>query len=747
MNTAATTPHTTANAAPDVTSHEIPATPDAPSPAQPSDALLSALLRLAQLQREAVDRLALQEAVSASLVDAAPEQRLARVAEHLQLPRPSWRKSPDQADLPALVATSDGQWGILRARNAAGQWVVDALDPATQRWQETQHPDLAHGKVVSLRLAPPYRVSSSPILSLVIDELKTHKGKIAEGAAGGFLLAFLGILVSFYAMQVYDRVIPTGATQTLLVLTLGIALAIALEYAAKRLRARVYEQLVDAVDRRLARTVYLRFLSIRLDQMPSSVGTLASQLRGYESVRGFLLALVSQLAVDAPFALVFALVIFAIAGPLAYIPLGFFVVALGLSAWHAGRIRQLALRSQQAANRKTGLLVESVEAAEIIKSGQGGWRMLGRWLASSDEARELDLETRHLNEAGQYRAMALQQIAYVLLIAAGAWMTSQGQITMGALIACSMLSGRVLGPATQLSGQLTAWAHVKAALQGLDALWKLEGDHHGQEEAVHVDQVKGGYRFDQVSMSLRGKSAIAIAQLKIAPGEKIGVLGPIGAGKTTLLRLLSGMYKPTEGRIWLDDVDLSQLSKPKLAEAVGYLPQDGRLLGGTLRDNLILGLLDPGDEAVLQAARVTGLYDAVIAPHPQGLQQEINEGGSGLSGGQRQLVNLTRVFLRRPKVWLLDEPTASLDRGLEQQVVRAFKGTLRPEDTLVLVTHKPELLQLVERVIVIARHQVLLDGPRDEVLARLNAGAPGAANANQAAAAPAASAASIRIAA
>jgi ATP-binding cassette subfamily C protein LapB len=700
---------------------------DAVAPAQPLDALLPALLRLAQLKRDTIDRLALQEAVAASTLDAAPVLRLARLTEHLQLPKPRWLSGPDAANLPALLAAANGQWGILRTQNAAGQWVADWLDPVTQRWQETQHEDLADSQIATLRLAAPYRLSNSPVLGLVLDELKTHNGKVAEGAAGGFLLAFLGILVSFYSMQVYDRVIPTGAMQTLLVLTLGICGAIALEYVAKRLRSRVYEQLVDAVDRRLARTVYLRFLSIRLDQMPPSVGTLASQLRGYEVVRGFLLTLVSQLAVDAPFAIVFAIVIFAIAGPLAYIPLGFFVVALALSAWHAGRIRVLAQRSQQAANRKTGLLVESVEAAEIIKSGQGGWRMLGRWLASSDESRELDLETRHLNEAGQYRAMALQQIAYVLLIATGAWMASRGEITMGALIACSMLSGRVLGPATQLSSQLTAWAHVKAALQGLDALWKLEGDHHGQAQAVHVDSVQGGYRFDQVSMSLRGKPALAIPQLKIAPGEKIGVLGPIGAGKTTLLRLLSGMYKPSEGRIWLDDIDLAQLSKPKLAEYLGYLPQEGRLLGGTLRDTLLLGLMDPGDEFILQAARTTGLFEAVIATHPQGLQQEINEGGSGLSGGQRQLVNLTRVFLRRPRIWLLDEPTASLDRALEQQIVRAFKDTLRPEDTLVLVTHKPELLQLVDRIIVIARHQVMLDGPRDAVLARLNTGAaPGA---------------------
>lgn len=698
------------------------------------DLLLLALARLAALQREAVDRLALQEAVAATGVHDAPQARLARVVEQLQLPAPRWLSGPDAADLPALVAAPDGRWGILRARNADGLWIAEWLDPATERWQEQAHEAYPGHAIATLRLTPPYRFTSSPVLALVLTELKAHKSKLIEGAAGGLLLACLGILVSFYSMQVYDRVIPSGAMQTLLVLTLGIVLAISLEYAAKRLRARVYEQLVDLIDQRLARAVYLRFLSIRLDQLPPSVGSLASQLRGYETVRGFLITLSSQLAVDAPFAVIFALVIASIAGPLAYIPVGFFIVAVALGAWHAGRIRQLAQRGQQAANRKTGLLVESVEGAEIIKSGQGGWRMLGRWVASSDEARAIDLETRNLNEAGQYRAAALQQIAYVLLIATGAWMASRGEITTGALIACSILSGRVLNPATQLSNQLTSWAHVKAALQGLDAIWKLEGDHHGQEQPVHVEQLRGAYRFDSVAMTLRGQPALRVDKLRIQPGEKIGVLGPIGAGKTTLLRLLSGMYKPSEGRIWLDDVDLVQISKPKLAEHIGYLPQDGRLLGGTLRDNLLLGLVDPGDEAIMQMARVTGLYDAVIATHPQGLQQEISEGGGGLSGGQRQLVNLTRAFLRRPRIWLLDEPTAALDRVLEQQIVRALRATLRAEDTLVLVTHKPELLQLVDRVVVVARQQIMLDGPRDEVLSRLKAGAAGAATAAPAAA-------------
>lgn len=694
------------------------------TPNRTTPPLLAALVRLAALQREAVDRLALQEAVTAA-GEPDPSAQLATVASHLQVAPARWRDSPDASALPALLAAQDGRWGILRARNAAGQWIGDWFDPATGRWQEEAQNTLGGLRIATFKLLPPYRASQSPVLRLTVDEVLAHKGLLAEAAVGGLLLAFLGLLTSFYTMQVYDRVIPTGATQTLLVLTLGILLAVLLEYVAKRVRSRLYERLIDQVDQRLARTVYLRFLGIRLDQMPASVGSLAGQLRGYESVRGFLVNLTTHLAVDAPFALVFVLIIGAIAGPLAYIPLVFFAVALLSGVWQAGQMRQLAERNQAAANRKTGLLVESVEAAEIIKSGQGGWRMLGRWLASTDESRDIDLVMRRLNEGNQYRALALQQGSYILLIATGAWMASQGQLTQGGLIACSILSGRVLGPVTQIGMQLAGWANVKAALQGLDALWKLEDDHHGQEQPVHLEHIKGDYRFENVTMTLRGKPALNIGQLLIPAGQKIGVLGPVGAGKTTLLRLLSGMYKPGEGRIWLDDVDLSHLSKPLLAEHLGYLPQEGRLVSGMLRDNLLLGLADPGDEAILAAARTTGLYESVIASHPSGLQQEIAEGGTGLSGGQRQLVNLTRVFLRQPKIWLLDEPSASLDRALEMQLIAALKDTLTQEDTLVLVTHKPEMLQLVERVIVVANQQIVLDGPRDAVLARLQAGPNG----------------------
>lgn len=687
-----------------------------------SSLLFRALARMAVLQRESVDRLALREAAQSAVGEKSPRKILGMVARHLQVRQARWRRVPDASDLPALIAEPNGDWSILRARNSSGQWVGESWDELAMEWVETILQISSDHQFASLKLLPPYRSSRSPVFGLVTDELLSHKGILAEGAVGGLMLAFLGMLVSFYSMQVYDRVIPGGAYQTLLVLTLGVTLAIIFDYIGKKLRSRLYEQLIDQVDQRLARQIYLRFLSIRLDQMPASVGSLANQLRGYESVRGFLVSLTGHVLVDAPFALFFLAVVAAIGGWLAVIPLVFLLISISLGLWQAGRVRQLTQRSTNVGNLKSGLLVESVEAAEIIKSGQAGWRMLGRWLAATDDARDVDLQIRNINETAQYRAMAMQQLAYVLIVAGGAWLVGHSELTMGGLIACSILSGRVLAPVTQLGMQLTSWASVKASLAGLDALWRLEDDHFGQTQPVYLEQIRGAYRFDGVLMQLRGRPLLNVRELVIREGEKIGIIGPIGAGKTTLLRLLSGMYKPNEGRIWLDDIDLAHLSKALLAEHMGYLPQDGRLLGGSLRDNLILGLMDPGDEAILEVAKLTGLLDSVISPHPQGLQQEIFEGGTGLSGGQRQLVNLTRVFLRKPRIWLLDEPTASLDGQAERTLIDAFKQKVRSNDTLVIVTHKPELLQLVDRLILVVGQQIGLDGPRDEIIKQLQIG-------------------------
>jgi ATP-binding cassette subfamily C protein LapB len=698
-----------------------------PGPATPPDLLLC-LSRLACLQHQSVDRLALDAAVDSAISGhpGHPQRQLAAVGAQLQLPAARWLAAPDPADLPALIYAEDGQqrgqWGVLESRNAQGQWVSVWPDGGAGAWREQPTVLLAGHLVAAFRLGVPGATRANPVRRLIFQEFASHARLFREAFVGGVLINVIALASSLYSMQVYDRVVPTGASQTLLVLTLGALGAVLFELAAKQVRSHLYERLTDRLDQRLARATYLRFLSIRMDQLPNSVGALAAQMRGYETVRGFFTSITTGLLVDAPFALLFAFVIALIGGPLAAVPAVFFVLSVALGLYHQRRVNTLAGSAMQANNLKTGLLVEAVEGAEVIKSGQGGWRMYARWTSTADAARINEVALRKITEHAQHLAAAFQQCSYILLVASGALLVSKGELSMGGLIACSILSGRVLAPIATISHQIVQWAHTKAALQGLERLFDLQDDHHGQELPVTVTRIAGRYRLESVVSNYGSNRALAVAGLAIGPGEKVGVLGPVGAGKTSLLRLLSGMYKPQEGRVLLDDIDLAHISKPVLAENMAYVLQDGRLFSGTLRDNLILGQRDPGDEAILDAARMSGLLHSVILPHPKGLQQEIHEGGSGLSGGQRQLVNLTRAFLRKPRIWLLDEPTASMDRSLEMQVLEALRRAIGPQDTLILVTHKPEMLALVERLLVVANHQIVLDGPKADVLRRLHAG-------------------------
>jgi ATP-binding cassette subfamily C protein LapB len=347
--------------------------------------------------------------------------------------------------------------------------------------------------------------------------------------------------------------------------------------------------------------------------------------------------------------------------------------------------------------------------------------MLSKWIDVSDEAMKHDMVLRGITEKSSYISGMLQQVSYVGLIGVGAYLAAEGHMTMGSLIACSILSGRAMAPVAQIPGLMVQAAHARAALKHLENVFSLERDNHEVERPIIPEKLRGHFILERVRFAYQGmQKALYIPSLLIQPGEKIGLIGPIGAGKSTLLRILTGMYRANEGRVLLDNLDIHQVSRQFLGERIAYLQQDHRLFSGTLRENLLIGIPDPGDEAIRSIAEKTGLL-ALISNHPKGLDLPIAEGGKGLSGGQRQLLAFTRILLSKPDIWLLDEPTASMDSATEQRCMSLLAQAIKPQDTVVLVTHKQHLLKFVNRLICIVNHQILIDGPRDEVLKKLAA--------------------------
>ncbi len=683
------------------------------------DMLVTALMRIAVLQRESLDPLSLRDAVNQAPETDSPETKLLGITKALGLSRPRWQNKPDASRVPMLILDQQGNWGALIGQNELGAWSVEFFDEKENKWREQHYDSLEDHRFARLRLARPFDASESPTFQLVKDELFAEKALLREVFTSTILINVMALATAFYTMQVYDRVVPTSASATLIALTIGVLIAILVEASAKWIRCGLYQRLADAVDQRLARNVYSRFLALRLDQLPPSVGALAQRLRGYESVRTFLVGVTTQLVIDGPMALLFLGVLFTVGGYLAIIPAIFLCIGLVVGLLYHRRVQHWAAKITAAVHFKTGLLVESVEGAETIKSGQGGWRLLSRWLDITDEARHFELLMRNITEHSQYLIAAFQQLSYISLIAFGALQISSGNLTMGGLIACSILSGRILAPVAMVPQQIIQWAHTKVSVRDLDTLWKLQLDHEQDTKPIMVENVVGNYVCEKIKAGYRGSVILALPQLAVSAGDRIGVIGSVGSGKTTLLRLLSGMYKPSEGRVLLDGVDISHISKPLLARHMGYVPQEGRLFAGTLRDNLILGLADPGDDQLLAVAERCGLMQAVITPHPKGLEQEIFEGGIGLSGGQRQLVHITRALLREPVIWLLDEPTAHMDEAMEQYVANALMQSMGDKSTLVLATHKPHMLTMTNRIIVLANNQIVMDGPKDQVLAKL----------------------------
>ncbi|WP_447553328.1 type I secretion system permease/ATPase [Vreelandella sp. EE22] len=536
-----------------------------------------------------------------------------------------------------------------------------------------------------------------------------------EVGVAALMANLLAIGTAIFAMQVYDRVVPNNALDTLWILASGVALAATFEFVLRVLRARLIDTTGKRLDLDLSSRLFEQVMQLRLSAKPGSTGAFSSQLREFESVREFFTSSTIGAISDLPFVALFIGVIAYIGGPIAWVPLAavFLMVLPGLLA--QPRLAALARQNLREGAIRQGVVLETLENLETVKTTRAEGRHLKIWDSLSAELADAGVRMRSLSATLSFGAAFVQQLCYIGVVIVGVYQISAGALTVGALIACTILASRTIAPMSQVAGILTRWQHVKVALEGLDDVMKAPVERPQGRSFVHKATLAGAYELDGVKLSYQqdGPLALNIDALTIAAGERIALLGGNGAGKSSLLRLLAGLGDADAGEILLDGVNIAQLEPADKRRAIGYLPQDIALFYGTLRENLLLDGQAHSDEALLDALESVGL-GSFVRRHPHGLDLPL-QGNNSLSGGQRQAVGLARLLLQDPRIVLLDEPTAAYDQTNERRVIQTL-GTWLEQRTLILSTHKSSLLTLTQRAVVLSEGRLAMDGPVESVV-------------------------------
>ena len=536
-----------------------------------------------------------------------------------------------------------------------------------------------------------------------------------------FIINFLALVSSLYVMNVYDRVIPNKAYQTLWVLSIGVVLAISFEFIAKMMRAYLTDVAGKKADLIISSALFRRVMSIKLQNRPASSGSYANNLRDFESVREFMTSASLLTLVDLPFLLLFIAVIWIIGGLLAIVPLIIIPIVIIVSLLVQYPFARFINESMRESSQRQGLSVEAIEGIETLKTNNAMNWAQKRWDFFTAKSAASSIKVKNTANFLANFTTAMQQLNTVFLVVVGTYLihsnSPDNKITMGALIASVILSGRALAPLGQVAGLAIRFQQARLALKGIDNIIERPTDRDPERNYITFDLTLGNLKFDKVTFAYtKEKDLLDQFSLTINAGEKVGILGKIGSGKSTALKLAAGLYEPTKGSVTLDDIDLRQIDPNFLRSQVLLLEQNPRLFLGTLRENLDLARMDgfSGNQKLLEALARFGLLD-LIRSHPRGLDMPLGENGLGLSGGQKQIIALARMSMRNPQVALLDEPTTGLDYISEIHALQAISDWAKNK-TLVIVTHRPQVLQIVDRIVVIDDGKVVMDGPRGEIL-------------------------------
>jgi len=549
--------------------------------------------------------------------------------------------------------------------------------------------------------------------------VRNNRDLYSRVAVAALTINIFGFAGPIFVMNVYDRVIPNAAMQTGWVLSIGVLVVYVFDLTMRMLRGYFVDLAGRKIDVLAARRIYDHVLDMRLVGRPKSSGAFANMLREFESVKEFFTSATMMAFVDLPFAGLFLAFLFFVSPILGLIALGLTILAAVVSYSLQKPLRYLVQKSAEAAEARHGVLVETIFGLETIKAIRADGRFRARYGDYVGESALVGQTSRFFNNLTLNTAIFFQQICSVLMIIAGMYLVSDGQVTLGALIASVMMAGRATAPIAQIAGIISRYHSSRGALATLDRIMAMPVERPANRNFLHRPLLNGGISFDRVMFRYpnAGRDVVDGATFRITAGEKVGIIGRIGSGKSTIARLVMGLYEPTGGSILIDDTDQRQIDPADLRRNFAYIPQDVILFSGSIRDNITASYPHASDAEILEASKAAGVHE-FVSRLPQGYDTPVGERGEGLSGGQRQAIALARALITNPRVLLCDEPTNAMDAQAEDLFSRHIEDQAK-DRTLLLITHRHHLLKLVDRLILIDQGKIVADGPRDKVVEAL----------------------------
>lgn len=549
--------------------------------------------------------------------------------------------------------------------------------------------------------------------------LMKFKGVYGRVLLATFLVNLFVIAGPIFTLNVYDRIIPHNATDTLWVLACGIGLIYVFDLILKNIRAYFLENTARRSDVILSSMLFEQAMNLKLRDKPGSIGSFSSIIKDFDGIRSFFASSAITAFIDLPFAVIFLLVIYSINHIIVLIPLATVLLILVISIPIRYSIQKTINSTHDATHHRNSVLIESLSNLEAVKVFNAGSSMQWHWEESCGFIADKSQRSRVRSGFLSIMTAFLAQVNSVAIIIAGVYLIKDGELTMGGLIAVNILSSRSISPMAQAVSLMLNFGQMKAGLKSLNTFMEKDVERPENKKFIHRPNFKGDIEFKDVGFNYPEEQSRAISNISfhIKSGESVGIIGAVGSGKSTIGKLLLSLFEPDEGAIFIDGLNINQIDPADLRHNFSYVPQDVTLFSGSVRDNITLKFANASDDAIIRAAKIGGV-NTFTDRHPQGMDLQVGERGTRLSGGQRQSVAVSMAFIEKSPIILLDEPTNAMDFNTEAQVI-ANLGRVTKERTTIIITHKPSILKIVDRLLVMDKGRLVMDGPKNEILARL----------------------------